>query len=64
MATFFENLKCNAFLFMCSISGAVITFMITDTKAAMSYISGILLTWVLVSLLGVNLEKKYGQKNE
>lgn len=57
MREFLTNLKGNSFYFMCIITGAIAVVIITESNPPMAYMSGILLGWVLVSFLGVNIEK-------
>ncbi len=57
MGEFLTNLKGNSFSFMCMITGAVPVLVITEINSPMAYISGLLVCWILVSLIGVNIEK-------
>ena len=61
MNKFLENLKGNSFYFMCIITGAIAVVMITESNPPMAYMSGLLLGWILVSLIGVNIEKAQGR---
>jgi len=57
MRKFLSNLKGNSFFFMCIITGAIVVVVITESNPPMAYMSGLLLGWILVSLIGVNIEK-------
>jgi hypothetical protein len=61
MNEFLSNLKGNSFFFMCIITGAIAIVLISDSNPPMAYMSGLLLGWILVSLLGVNIERSQGQ---
>ena len=61
MNKFLENLKGNSFYFMCIITGAIAVVMITESNPPMAYMSGLLLGWILVSLIGVNIERAQGR---
>ncbi|BFM09978.1 hypothetical protein R50072_01310 [Simiduia litorea] len=57
MREFVTNLKGNSFHFMCIITGAIAVVVISGSNPPMAYLSGVLLGWILVSILGVNIER-------
>ena len=58
MTKFIENLKGNAFHFMCAILGSLLVVIFMRSHSPITYVAGIVVAWVAVSLLGVNLAKK------